>query len=485
SVGTAAGSGALKPLLVIGDALLDIDVDGVVERLCPDAPAPVLDEQRTASRPGGAALAAALAAADGREVTLITALGGDEAAGELMRLLTSARVDVIDVGLAGETPQKMRLRNHGRTLLRVDRGADAARVGPLTSVARAAIGWAEAILVSDYGRGLASHPGVRSRLAAPKRDAVLVWDPHPRGPDPVPGTTLATPNRAEAAAFAARGAAPGGKVPPSTPGDEHVDGLGRFLARRWLARNVCVTCSADGALLCAADRVERVAAPVVNGGDSCGAGDRFAAAAAGALADGLDMEQAVRTGVARASDFVDAGGAGAWATCMRPGRAVPRSTGSITKGAGAARKLAETVRAGGGTVVATGGCFDLLHAGHIGTLQAARALGDCLIVCLNSDRSVSRLKGAGRPVVPEHDRARVLAALACVDAVRIFEEDTPARVLDELRPDVWAKGGDYDPCELPERSLIETWRGRVVALPYLDGRSTTGLLEEVAGRGNG
>jgi D-beta-D-heptose 7-phosphate kinase / D-beta-D-heptose 1-phosphate adenosyltransferase len=135
------------------------------------------------------------------------------------------------------------------------------------------------------------------------------------------------------------------------------------------------------------------------------------------------------------------------------------------------------VRDQGGTVVATGGCFDLLHAGHVGALEAARALGDCLIVCLNSDASVRRLKGADRPLVPEHDRAAVLAALRCVDAVVVFDQDDPCAVLRELRPHVWAKGGDYAVSELPEAATLAEWGGRAVVVPYVAGRSTTRLIE--------
>jgi rfaE bifunctional protein nucleotidyltransferase chain/domain len=133
-------------------------------------------------------------------------------------------------------------------------------------------------------------------------------------------------------------------------------------------------------------------------------------------------------------------------------------------------------------VIATGGCFDLIHAGHVSVLAKARVLGDCLIVCLNSDASVRRLKGRGRPLVPEQDRAAVLGALAAVDAVVVFDEDTPEAVLDRLRPDVFAKGGDYATADLPERRLLATWGGEVVLLPYLEGRSTTSLLEEVERR---
>jgi D-beta-D-heptose 7-phosphate kinase/D-beta-D-heptose 1-phosphate adenosyltransferase len=134
-------------------------------------------------------------------------------------------------------------------------------------------------------------------------------------------------------------------------------------------------------------------------------------------------------------------------------------------------------------VVATGGCFDLLHAGHVRTLEAARRLGDCLLVCLNSDASVRRLKGPGRPLVNEHDRAAVLAGLGCIDGVVVFEEDTPERVLERLRPHVWAKGGDYDGAQVPEARVIRAWNGRVEILPYVEGHSTTRLIEEAAGGG--
>jgi rfaE bifunctional protein nucleotidyltransferase chain/domain len=126
-------------------------------------------------------------------------------------------------------------------------------------------------------------------------------------------------------------------------------------------------------------------------------------------------------------------------------------------------------------VVATGGCFDLLHAGHVSLLQAARSLGDCLIVCLNSDASVHRLKGDGRPLNHAADRGAVLAALGCVDAITVFSEDTPCAALDRIRPDIWVKGGDYDGRDLPEAALLENWGGVAVTVPYLSGRSTTRL----------
>jgi D-beta-D-heptose 7-phosphate kinase / D-beta-D-heptose 1-phosphate adenosyltransferase len=230
--------------------------------------------------------------------------------------------------------------------------------------------------------------------------------------------------------------------------------------------NVAVTLGARGAVLVGGDGPAlAVPARRVPAADPCGAGDCFAATAAGRLADGALPSEAVRAAVAGASAFVAAGGAAGWSAS----RTEPREED--------ARALAARVRAEGGTVVATGGCFDLLHAGHVGALEAARALGDCLIVCLNSDASVRRLKGPDRPLVPEPDRAAVLAALACVDAVAVFDEDDPRAILRELRPHVWAKGGDYAVAELPEAATLAEWGGRAVVVPYVAGRSTTRLIE--------
>jgi rfaE bifunctional protein nucleotidyltransferase chain/domain len=218
-----------------------------------------------------------------------------------------------------------------------------------------------------------------------------------------------------------------------------------------------------------------VPAPYRADGDTCGAGDCFAAATATELADGALPEEAVQRAVARAAAFVAAGGAGnpgLWRTAgpTHPVRAVESDP----------FELAERVRARGGTVVATGGCFDLLHAGHVGLLESARRIGDCLIVCVNSDESITRRKGPGRPLTPLHDRTRVLAGLGSVDAVAVFEEDTPVALLNRLRPDVWVKGGDYAVEELPEADVVRAWGGQAVVLPYLDGRSTTLLARRAA-----
>jgi len=137
---------------------------------------------------------------------------------------------------------------------------------------------------------------------------------------------------------------------------------------------------------------------------------------------------------------------------------------------------AKTVRAAGGVVVATGGCFDLLHSGHVATLEAARALGDLLVVCLNSDDSVRRRKGPQRPLQRAEDRARVLSALRSVDAVVVFDEDTPIEALRRIRPQIWVKGGDYSGIPLPEASVLSEWGGEVLTVPYVAGKSTSALV---------
>ncbi|MFD1325952.1 adenylyltransferase/cytidyltransferase family protein, partial [Micromonospora sonneratiae] len=168
--------------------------------------------------------------------------------------------------------------------------------------------------------------------------------------------------------------------------------------------------------------------------------------------------------------------------------AVPVTGPGERIGVAATGAVVAEVRAAGGTVVATGGCFDLLHAGHVATLEAARRLGDCLIVCLNSDASVANLKGPDRPLVRQADRGRLLAALGCVDAVVIFDESTPHSVLSWLRPDIWVKGGDYgtgggDGPDLPEAEILQRWGGHTVVVPYLDGRSTTGMIDAARSTG--
>jgi D-beta-D-heptose 7-phosphate kinase/D-beta-D-heptose 1-phosphate adenosyltransferase len=451
-----------RPLLVVvGDTLLDRDVDGKVRRVAPDAPAPVLDEEAATDRPGGAGLAALFATGQGYDVALVTALAEDEGGHRLSELLTAAGVRVYALPLPGATPEKIRLRAQGQVLLRLDRGGAAeAPTAELPEAVLDVLAAAKVILVSDYGRGVARHPRLREAIEHAK--APVVWDPHPSGPPPVPGVRLVTPNEAEVRKLA--GDAGAGSTLTTA------DRAGHLLRQRWRASAVVVTAGATGAILCHSGATPLVVPPpMVVDGDTCGAGDRFAVSAALALGRGALVSEAVQDAVTAATGYVAAGGVNARQQEQRAG----------TRPHDVTRLLAE-VRGRGGTVVATGGCFDLLHVGHVATLQAARKLGDCLVVCLNSDSSVRQLKGPDRPLTPEADRSRMLGALDCVDAVVVFDEPTPEAVLTWLRPDVWVKGGDYT--DLPESELVRRWGGQTVIVPYVDGRSTTRTIAAARGR---
>ncbi|WP_235618416.1 D-glycero-beta-D-manno-heptose 1-phosphate adenylyltransferase [Embleya scabrispora] len=457
----------------MGDTLLDRDLVGTARRLCPDAPAPVLDDPIEHVRPGGAGLAALLAAREGRPVVLITALGvGAEA--DLLRTLLRSRLDVIELPCRGRPAEKSRVLAGERSLLRLDRPARGP-IGPPGPDALQALASAAAILVSDYGNGVTAGSALRAAIAARAGRVPVVWDPHPRGGDPLPDLTLVTPNRAEA--LQAAGIAVGH--------DDAADAMrvaaeaAAALCRTWSARAVCVTLGSRGALLSRGAEPFVVPAPPVRVNDPCGAGDRFAVCVTGGLADGRAVPEAIAGAVRATADFLAAGGATEVARDLdggggRGGRRREDECG----GSGSSRS--EQVRAAGGTVVATGGCFDLLHAGHIRTLRAARALGDCLVVCLNSDASVRSLKGPSRPFHSAEDRSEVLAALECVDEVVVFEEDTPEAVIGRLRPDVWVKGGDYAADRLPEAALVASYGGQAVTVPYLAGRSTTRIASAAA-----
>ncbi|QRP49719.1 PfkB family carbohydrate kinase [Amycolatopsis sp. FDAARGOS 1241] len=454
----------MKPLVVLGDTLLDVDAEGTAERLCPEAPVPVVDLKARLRRPGGAGLAALLAARSAVEVVLVTPLGDDEAGHTLTGLL-EPDVTVLPLPLRGSTVCKTRVRAGGQSLLRLDSGDGTATTAPLPDRVRDVVHEAGAVLVADYGRGLTRNPHVRRLLREAARRVPVVWDPHPRGPAPISGVRLVSPNVAEARA--------------AVPGHEEPAELAKLLRGHWHAQAVAVTTGPGGAVL--ADEQGATAVPVPafarapgrGAPDTCGAGDRFAAAATAALLSGADPTGAVATAVEAAARFVADGGATALSTEDAPVK--------DPQPAGDAFGLAERVRGDGGRLVATGGCFDLLHPGHVSLLRQARALGDALVVCLNSDTSVRGLKGPGRPLVRDRDRARLLNALSFVDAVVVFDELSPAAVLERLRPHVWVKGGDYTHAQLPEREVVERHGGEVVLVPTVPGYSTSRLVAATAG----
>jgi rfaE bifunctional protein nucleotidyltransferase chain/domain len=447
-------------LVVFGDTLLDCDVEGAVERLSPDAAVPVVDLDARRWRPGGAGLAALLAGRAGHQVVLVTALGADDSARRLADLL-GEHTEVVAMPLRGATVCKTRILTGGQSLLRVDSGDGRAAGPPAAHRLRSASRGAAAVLVADYGRGVSTEPAVRAVLSELADRLPVVWDPHPRGARPVPACRLATPNKPEAL-----------RAVPEAGG---VGAAAAALRGRWRCAAVAVTCGADGAVVDTGQGRTALPAPhpsLPAGADTCGAGDAFAAAATGALIATNSVTGAVRAAIDTASRFVADGAAAA--VDVAPA-ATPRSELS-------AAQVAARVRRRGGRLVATGGCFDLLHAGHLSLLRRARALGDALVVCVNSDASVRRRKGAGRPLVRATDRMALLAALEPVDAVAVFDEDTPAALLETLRPDVWVKGGDYTARDLPEAEVISRHGGEVVIVPSVDGYSTSGIVAAARGR---
>lgn len=412
-------------ILVVGDVLLDRDYFGVVERLAPDAPVPVLSKVKNHQRLGGAGLAARQIRDLGHEVVLVAPIADDVAGSKVRALARGAGVELLALPTRDATRIKERYGTDEQLLLRMDLGQERCAPTSLAVGVADVFARAEGILVSDYGGGLTSEPMIRSLIAESARRVPVVWDPHPRGAVPVPELALITPNRAEARA------------------QQDLESRAHELAGVWRSP-VVITAGALGAVACLHGGYSRWYPTEPVTGDVCGAGDAFAAAAICSLVTGAHTDAAIEAAVVHAS---------AWVAGEKPQD----------------REI----------VVATGGCFDLLHVGHIATLNTAAALGDRLIVLLNSDKSVRELKGEGRPANNQDDRAEILRALSMVDDVIIFDELTPERALSSLQPDIWVKGGDYAEIDLPEIKVMDQWGGSVVFAPYIDGYSTSELLTKI------
>jgi D-beta-D-heptose 7-phosphate kinase/D-beta-D-heptose 1-phosphate adenosyltransferase len=449
-------------IVVVGDVLLDTDLSGDAGRLSPDAPVPVVDVDAVRRRAGGAGLVARMLEADGHEAVLVTVLGEDDAAA-----LLRAELDGITVvaGPSGApTPVKTRVRASGQPVVRFDEGCAAPPAPECTEDMLAALDGADAIVAADYGRGLLANEALRTRLEALAGTTPVVWDPHPAGAQPVPGVAAVTPNIGEALRFADL----------QGSGTRAAAAAADVLLASWRSRAVLVTMGEHGALVAAAGLLPQVVpAPRITATDPCGAGDRFASALAVGLAAGEPIDAAAQQATEAAARFLGSGGVSAMGRRQEAPQQLP--VDGID-----ALDVARRTREAGGTVVATGGCFDLLHAGHARTLAAARQLGDCLIVLLNSDESVRGLKGESRPIIKQEDRAELLLALECVDAVLVFGESTPENAISRLQPDIWVKGGDYAAEDLPEAALVSSWGGRTVTVPYIPARSTTKLAAALA-----
>jgi rfaE bifunctional protein nucleotidyltransferase chain/domain/rfaE bifunctional protein kinase chain/domain len=473
-------------VLVVGDAVLDGWVAGPADRTGRDGPVPVVEVGPRAgsahTAPGGAARTAAALAALGVRAELVAVLGDDADGRELRQELAAAgvRTDrcVIDPGrptaakrrvLAGDPPE------HPVARFDVTPGPP----GPATTrtladqVSVALAERPDAVLVADYGMG-ALGPAVRRRLRRGRgHTALLVVDAHDLEPWRELGPDAVSPSIAEAARLL------GAPVPPADrvawAGRHH-----RHLLTASGATEVLLTLDVDGVVrLPAHGEPEHVpAATPAPAARANGAGDVFVAAWTAARAVGAGAAEATVTAQCAADVCVGCGpheGARRCGTGALTARLVAAEPGCVLSHGDLLAVLAEH-RAAGHRVVFTNGCFDVLHRGHVAYLRQARALGDVLVVALNSDASVSRLKGPTRPVNPLEDRAGVIGALACVDLVTAFEADSPVELVELVRPDIYAKGGDYTPEMLPETPVVQAIGGEVRILDYLADHSTSAIV---------
>jgi len=481
AVGRLAGA----RVLVLGDVMLDRFVYGSVERISPEAPIPVLlVGQETAMLGGAGNVLRNLAALGARPLGI--GVVGDDVAGaaveDLARLcLAPVKGSFVAISSPGRyTTIKQRYIAAGQQLLRVDRdpedSLDAATAERVAAAALAAVEQVSAVVLSDYGKGLLSD-GLIARViaAAAQRGCPVVVDPKGRDFARYRGASWVTPNRRELQE--ASGLA--------TAGDEAVVAAARKVIAEAGVAAVLATRSEQGMSLvsgAAGKNVHHLKAKAREVFDVSGAGDTVVAAFAAALAAGLDAVTAAQLANVAAAIVVGKQGT----AVARPGEirhalhasellAAEAKVASLDNLTGQVARW----RQAGLKVGFTNGCFDLLHPGHVSLLEQARAACDRLVVGLNSDASVRRLKGAARPVQGEAARAAVLASLASVSRVVVFGEDTPLAVIEALRPDVLVKGADYSVEQVVGADIVQSYGGRVVLAELAPGHSTTRTIERL------
>jgi rfaE bifunctional protein nucleotidyltransferase chain/domain/rfaE bifunctional protein kinase chain/domain len=480
-------------VVVVGDTVLDAYASGTPQGLCREAPVPVVDVERHEYACGGAANTAVNVAALGARAVLAAVVGEDPDGGRLRRRLQAADIGLRLVPVRGRrTLAKRRLVADGQILLRFDEGdtgpvpPDAARqlVECIEGTVDAGV---DAVLVGDYGAGTVDGR-VREALAHRRGDIpLLVVDAHDPRPWAAVRPDLVTPSFAEAWRLL------DGDDADDDPGPHARPALVAAAADRLLATAgagaVAVTLDAEGAVVVAAGREpQRTFAKPVPGGRTAGAGDAYAAAFTLALSVGVDLAEAAEVAQLAATAATRAAGTHALGTAACDIDALLATGGAADSCALSAGELVAQVaahREQGRRIVFTNGCFDVLHRGHVGYLDQARRLGDVLVVAVNSDASVRRLKGPDRPVNAQEDRVAVLAALSSVDHVVVFNEDTPANLIALVRPDVYVKGGDYRPELIPEAPLVRSLGVEVRVLDYLPDRSTSRIIDQIRAAGSG
>lgn len=466
-----------KQVLVVGDVMLDETIYGPVHRISPEAPIPVVSAEREDATPGGAANVAKDLAALGAKVLLFSMIGDDPAGHTAASLLDQQGIDRRGLLLTdtARTTRKVRIVGNHQQIVRVDYNdkqvPERRYHEQLIAALRRAVKTCDTVVISDYGKGICSSRLCREVILACREAHVPVLV-DPKGTDwtKYAGATVLTPNFKEICGYANLEA-------ENT--DEAVERLfGDYPARLGVSCLV-VTRSEKGISVLTPDGCRHYPARARMVYDVTGAGDVVAAVLGVCLAPDLhNLEDAVIRANIAAGLAVEKPGTAAvtmeeidrevqgerlgWDNKVMPPEQLLRQVGQW--------------RRAGCTIVTTNGCFDLLHPGHLRLLREAAKAGDKLIVAINSDDSVRRLKGQNRPVNPESDRAAMLAALPEVDAVTAFSEDTPEQLLRQIRPDVHVKGGDYRIEDLPEAAYAR----RILLVDYAEGYSTTRLLERMA-----
>jgi D-beta-D-heptose 7-phosphate kinase / D-beta-D-heptose 1-phosphate adenosyltransferase len=463
---------------VIGDLMLDEYVMGAVERVSPEAPVPVVRVRDTEHRLGGAANVARQVAALGAKVTLCGIIGNDAAGDDLLRLCAASGIDTRAVVRAGQrrTTRKLRVLGHSQQLLRLDWEDATACDGDTCQRMLGALAdeRPDAVILSDYAKGVLTAQ-VIAAVSARAGQVPVVVDPKTRDFTLYRGATTVTPNLRELEAAAGRSLEATDSEAIAAEARKLIDAAGLTSMVVTLSEHGMLVVPADGAAVSVpASRREVV--------DVTGAGDTAIAVLTLSLAAKAALHAAAR--LANAAAGVSVGQVGAVAVdadSIRSELTASPDAKVLSRSELAAR--AASWRIAGKRIVFTNGCFDLLHAGHLSLLNGAAKQGDVLVLAINSDASVRRLKGAERPLVPQAERATMLAALACVDAVTIFDEDTPLEALKSVRPHVLVKGADYRVEEVVGREFVEADGGRVALVPLLPEKSTSALVKRIRGLG--
>ena len=460
-------------VLVLGDIMLDRYWEGGTSRISPEAPVPVVRVEQINDRPGGAGNVALNIAALGAGARLGGYTGADEMADSLQDMLHGAGVDCAFTRLDDiPTITKLRIISRHQQLIRLD-FEESELPAERTSLAQglqAQLEGCGALILSDYAKGALDNPAPLIAAARESGIPVLV---DPKGTDftPYRGATLLTPNLHEFEA-----------VVGPCPSETELVARGESLMKELQLDALLVTRGEHGMTLLRPGEEElHLPARAREVFDVTGAGDTVIAVLGAAVAAGATLPQAV--GLANMAASIVVGKLGtASVSAPELRRAVMREQGS-ERGAVSLEQLLIAVadaRSQGERVVFTNGCFDIIHAGHVTYLEQARELGDRLVVAVNSDASVRRLKGKGRPINPEERRMAVLAGLEAVDWVVCFREDTPRPMLDAIQPDMLVKGGDYgDKEDVVGWEIVEAYGGEVRVLGLVDSVSTTAIVNKI------